>query len=1247
MRQSCFILCLAVFSTCLSEDGKSAEDRSKEEIQKRLGATKKLKARVSVLRKEGKFARAIPLAEAVLATQQRLLGSNNLEVADSLNSLGELYHSTGMFKRAFPLFQQALKVREKFQGKEHADVLRTQTNIADLLARSGKLEAAQKLFEKCIELEIRIKGPETAGIAANLESIGFIHQEFGEYEKAVDFMKRSLAMRQKTIGGEHRNVALGMSNLAVAYEASGNEAEAIRLQEFALRMRRKLLGEEHFEVGESLIHLAYLYQIQEQFKKALDACEQAFSIQKKKLPEGHPLLAASLDLQANLHLVLGSAERAQLLAESALAMRREVYGSEHSEIASSLRTLGLIYAKKGKGDKAADLHERALAMRRTLVGSDSPEALESLDDLVVLYEELGHYKKALPHCIAGVKLSNEHLKDDLAERMSRQDALGRLYEATGDYRNALYAFRDSLIFSRKIHGNKGPVLAAHLEQIARVHSAMGNREDALKLQKEALLLKKDLFEEGNPELATNLVSVASLHESTGKFQEALTQYKKAYALLKKEHKESHPKVVEVMTRMARLFEELGDLNEALRLTATILKIQKNELGEEHLKIAELLNQTGSLYRKLKKVDKALVAFQAALNIRKKLLGNEHIDVGTSMNNLGSLVQAMGDPFSARQLYESALKIFKRHLGEDHPQLITLQNNLAILLGGLGDRLGAKELLRSSMLIEEGVAYDLIDVLPQPLKLDFTDNMETTANIFFSLLLTSSVALRENNSNKLIEFAWQRKNLLADFALPKRDADISYESDEARFFAEELKTARNTLSELTFSPQPQLKGRQLSLRRKEQKLEIQRLEVELSRKSASFAGQRKVEVARARDIQEVLPDDGALVEFYTIRWCDFDRQRFKGQHIVGLSLSKSRGVRIVDVGDIKKLTGLIADFRKELSEPDSKKNTALLTGSGRRLFDKLIAPFKFRLDGIRKIYIAPTDALNLLPFEALSTTAVKFLGDEYEVSYVTTGPDLLTREKTPQAGRPALFIDPEFDGIIVPGEPKPRTVFPRLKDGASEFEKFSTFFEKRLYSKANAFSGINASELNLKKLQAGRVLHLCTHSYVISAPVNEEELTPGQLPGERRKAVSGLFRRTGLALSGANRRPQTGLEDGRLNAVEISRLNLKGTDLVVLSRNETDIANQNAGLAAYAITRAFQIAGAPSVMRSLWKVPVDVRQRILEQFYYNYYQRGLPPDSALKKARRSLRDYKEPGKDGYPYDHPFYWAAYVLVRRGRN
>ncbi|MDA0839869.1 MAG: CHAT domain-containing protein, partial [Planctomycetota bacterium] len=471
--------------------------------------------------------------------------------------------------------------------------------------------------------------------------------------------------------------------------------------------------------------------------------------------------------------------------------------------------------------------------------------------------------------------------------------------------------------------------------------------------------------------------------------------------------------------------------------------------------------------------------------------------------------------------------------------------------------------------------------------------------------------------------------------------------EAGFLAEELRTARNTLSELTFSPQPELKGKQLSLRRKEQKLEIQRLEVELSRQSASFAGQRKVEVANAKDLQEVLPENCALLEFYTIRWCDFERQRFKGQHIIGLSLSKSRGVRLVDIGDVDDLTTLIAEFRKEISEPDSNKNASLLTGAGRRLFDSLIAPFKFRLDGIRKIIIAPTDALNLLPFEALSTTAVKFFGDEFEIGYVTTGPDLLVQNEKSQSGRPALFINPDFNGVVVPGDSEPRPVFPQLEDGPIELAGISAFFENRLFNKADVFSGIGASESALSTMHSPRVLHLCTHSYVISAPVAEEELRPGQMPEERQRAISGLFHRTGLALSGANKRPEAGLEDGRLNAVEISKLELHGTDLVVLSRNETDIANQNAGLAAYAITRAFQMAGTPAVMRSLWKVPVDVRQKLLEEFYYNFYQRGLSPDSALQQAKHSLRNYKEPDKDGYPYDHPFYWAAYVLVQRGQK
>ena len=1241
------------------------------ELKRQLAAVRRLGERIGKLRRESKHRQAVLLAETVLATKQKLLGRGNLEVAASMNTLAELHYATEEYEKALPLLEVAYAVRKTLLGERHPDVIRTQTSLADLLAREGEYEKALGLFKAAVSHQEAIHGAEHPAVATNIESMGFICQELGRHKQALEYLRRALLIRQKLVGAEHPLVARGMASLAVVHEAVGDNEKALELQTFAREMRKKLLGPDHPDVAESLAHLAYIHQSRKDYEAALRFCRSALAVRKMKLGEQAPAVADLLDLQANLLRQTAKLEAAHAAAQSALEMRRRLFGTQHPSTLTSLRTVALVKRAQGERKEAAGLLEEVLTARRRLLGAETPEVLESLDDLISLYQDLGEFQKALPLAKDASYLIRKYLSDDSKEMTARFDTLGRLYEATGRYQGALEAFESALRLYRESRTPTTKETIDRVEQLARIHTAMGNREEALKLHREALYLKRGETGPRTPALITNMLNVASIHESSGDFGKALESYQSAYVELRKLHGDEHPEVVEAMVHLARLYEQVGEHQQALSLCESILAARKKAFGEDGVQVADLLNQCGSLYRKLEKFEKALVSFKTALGIREKQLGGDHPDVGTSMNNLASLLQALGNPFRARTLYDSALRILRKHYGDYHPKITTIQNNLAILLAGLGDRLGARDLLKESMLIEDEVYTDLLSVLPGPRKMDFLAGMESTADIYFSLLLVSSIAVREDSPAKTLEFAWTRKNLLADFALPSKDRVVANESEAVRKLAGELKAARTTLAELTWAPQPYLKIGTVLTRRRELRDQIQRQEIDLSRDSPSFRDAHRRHYVRIDDVLSKLPEDAALIEFFSVRWCDFDRQAFVAPHIFAIALSHANGVRIRDVGKADDVARQVQEFREAMARGrgpnstsgggDREPDLVPLRSSGRKLQALLVEPFRLKLEGVKKIYFAPTGALHLLPFDALVTRSGKFLGDEYETHVLCTGKDLLAEVAPPSDVSPMVFAAPDYNAPPDGSQAKASAIFPALPEAEVEANRIADWFTKKLFLKPRVLSGPSAAEGTLKSAGAPGALHLATHSFVVSAPTRgtKDAGELGRASQERLRAVARLFNRTGLALAGANLPPKSGAEagageDGRLSAMEIAGLDLSGTDLVVLSNNETSITDENSGQAAYALCRAFQAAGSPVVIRSLWKLPPEPRLRLLQDFYFNYYQKRLSLPDALRQARRSLRNYVPVGKaeagaapagDVAPYDHPFYWSALVLVQVG--
>ena len=139
----------------------------------------------------------------------------------------------------------------------------------------------------------------------------------------------------------------------------------------------------------------------------------------------------------------------------------------------------------------------------------------------------------------------------------------------------------------------------------------------------------------------------------------------------------------------------------------------------------------------------------------------------------------------------------------------------------------------------------------------------------------------------------------------------------------------------------------------------------------------------------------------------------------------------------------------------------------------------------------------------------------------------------------------------------------------------------------------------------------------------------------------MLTRSGLIFAGADNVinkvtiPQD-VDDGILYADEISSLNLSNVNLVVLSACQSGLGNIANSEGVFGLQRGFKLAGAHSIIMSLWKVDDTATQKLMTQFY-KYVVSGMKYSEALAEAQNVLR-LEENGK----YDAPRYWAAFVLL-----
>jgi CHAT domain-containing protein len=311
-----------------------------------------------------------------------------------------------------------------------------------------------------------------------------------------------------------------------------------------------------------------------------------------------------------------------------------------------------------------------------------------------------------------------------------------------------------------------------------------------------------------------------------------------------------------------------------------------------------------------------------------------------------------------------------------------------------------------------------------------------------------------------------------------------------------------------------------------------------------------------------------------------------------------------------------------------------------------------LGDCRRLFIAPDGDLTRLPFEALQLDDSRHMVEEYHVSYLSTGRDLLRFETSAYTEPDASLVaaDPDFD---LAGESITalQTDLGSRGRHSRDLDRNSLHFShlpgtRREGEQVAALLGVEpllqsmVLEQRLKACRSPHILHIATHGFFLpdeSHGQNPIELSAPAF-GERFANLSqseNPLLRSALALAGANswlegKSLPSEAEDGLLTAEDVSSLDLSSTDLVVLSACETGLGEVRLGEGVYGLRRAFVLAGAKALVMSLWKVPDQQTQELMEDFYRRILN-GEPRSDALRSAQLAMKA-KHP--------KPLYWGAFI-------
>ena len=996
----------------------------------------------------------------------------------------------------------------------------------------------------------------------------------------------------------------------------------------------------------------------------------------------------SLDRRALELEEAGDLAGARKLVGDALAIR-QADAPESLAAAASLRRAGRISWKLSELAEARDLCGRALALalKHEAAGLDAAASLNCLGAVAVLRDEISdserYFTDAL-EIVAEKTPESQLLSESLA-------GLGRSLQARGELERAEDLFRRALEIRSRIRPG-GPQVAMSLTDLGNLEIQRGTLAEAERLLARAAALQENL---GSRSLAAaeTAASLGLVKMRQGEYAGAEALFNRSLELARSRGAGTleEAQALSLLGRLAWVREDLVAAEELLRrslaldealipssgrfasglnnLAIVLMSRGDLVLGEallrralgvlearapESKRVATILNNLGDLAITRKDWSAATYLFERSLTIKKKVAPNS-LTLATTFENLALVAAGRGELEEAETLHREALGIREEKAPGGYQAAASLYwlGELALASGRLDEAAG---LHHRALAIRENYApgtvreadslqalgqiaqargdqaaalrllYRSLDALEkqterlggrQEIRAEFATKYLPIYRRLIDLLVESD---REREAFDVLERS-RARTLLA--ILAERDLDLSIEIppelDRAR---REIEAEYDQLQARIGRLSPLRDGAQVAsllTRQRELREELDRIKRQLRASSPQAAALRFPQAADFDAVRRAL-DPGTLLLSFAVA------EQHSWLFVVRPSTTPGPALTVhrLPVGK-EALTHRVSIFRALIERGRAGLEVeAALVGQGRRLFEQILEPAIDSILEADRILISPDGPLHVLPFSALvlpETDDGRRRRYRYLVEWkpihrtlsATLYTELQTRHREgPDASPPriAVFAD-AVSPSVVGGALGRDFAFGTLPESREEARSIAAIYGGR----ARVYVGRQASEARARSVAADvDILHFAVHSLLDErSPLNSS-----------------------LVLS-ATEEQSAGQDNGLLQAWEVFEAVRLDADLVTLSACQTALGAELGGEGLMGLARAFQFAGARTVLASLWTVSDRSTAELIRHFYTRLAT-GETKDAALRAAQLELiRGAAGPSSTG-----PFHWAAFELI-----
>jgi len=1127
-------------------------------------------------------------------------------------------------------------------------------------AREAKdFETARARFAAAIEVLDDIEsGRESKEWADLLSDLGKASHESGDLHAARAAWNRVVQFRERTLPGDHPDLQLARLELATSVRKLGDLQAARELQEEALEVFCRTLPEDHPDLQKARRGLAATLSELGDLHAARELLGKVLEVYTNTLPDDHP------DLQ-----------RAR------------------GDFALTLRNLGDLNA-------ARELQEKVLETFVRTLPDDHPDMQMARLNLGSSLFDLGDLAAARELEEKGVEVYSRTLPGDHPDlQKARMNLAGTLF-ALGDVAKARELLEKVLEVRSRTLPEDHPDLQRARLNLAIILRVLGDLHAARELQQKVLEVRSRTLPDDHLDLQKARMNLANTLADLGDLHAARELQEKVLAVLSRTLPDDHPFLQAARGNLALTSMTLGDLHAARGLQEKVLEVLSRTLPGDHPDLQKARLNLANTVAGLGDQPAARKLQEEVLEIYSRTLPEDHPDLHWARLNLAATLSNLGELHAARELQERVVEFFSLNLHETHRDLQSAREILAWICVALRDGPSAASLVsRLSQSCRQSISP--FSASPRELEARATDRAWLASSV---ISIAQGAGLSEPVEDLAREAFLLVESVRGAGLLCSRVARTAAADPELGALREEIRAASDELARIVEGDSDREALADARRRRDDAQRELaarlsstpegRKLLLEpgldtlpaiLDERDALVAYWRyeRITLDPAAPSRETRQE--SLVAFVV-----------RAENV--LSLVELGPIDAIEaaVQRWREAIGPAADAR---GVGGVGKGAAAEREAGEVLRRLVLDPLLPSLEGVDHLVVALDDVLHLVPPDALPRDD-GCVGDRLRIEVRPALWELLLEDERPTGGtlvalggvdygavsgargegqNGAARVEAAEAGVAqgVDGQSRasapakvstvessvgacawvarsgPGTAsFVPLPATAEEAETIASLWEEQDLGPSMLLTGTHGSRADLlEAAPRARFVHIATHGWY--APESIQSTADPQ-PLDRWTGLGVAMSRLeqvrgsspmvlcGLALAGANLpEDELGRVSGLITAEEIAALDLSNCELAVLSACDTGIGElRRAGQGVASLQKALHMAGARSVITSLWKVPDEATRELMVDFYRRLWVEKKPKHRALWEAKLRLRESKDDrGKPKYGVRD---WAAWVLT-----